>query len=95
MCGTQSEEFLLVNGSGSGVECQQHVLTIMVLNGKTYVFDPQVEDAIAGRTSSKEIQYVRFGLAEPNGKYKYNGRSRARQMEKFDRFLAENGYFAY
>ena len=72
-----------------------HVWTIMVLNGKTYVFDPQVEDAIAGRTSSKEIQYVRFGLAEPNGKYKYNGRSRARQMEKFDRFLAENGYFAY
>ena len=72
-----------------------HVWTIMVLDGKTYIFDPQVEDAIANRTSDKEIYYVRFGLAEPNGKYKYNGRSRARQMEKFDRFLAENGYFAY
>ena len=70
-----------------------HVWTVMVLDGKTYVFDPQVEDAIANRTSSKEIEYVRFGLPEPNGKYKYNGRSRARQMEKFDLFLEENGYF--
>lgn len=70
-----------------------HVWTVMVIGEKTYVFDPQVEDAIAGRTDSKEIQYVRFCIPEPNGKYKYNGRSRARQMEKFDRFLEENGYF--
>lgn len=70
-----------------------HVWTVIVLNGETYVFDPQVEDAITDRTSSKVIEYVRFCLSEPHFKYVYTGRSQSRQMEKFDEFLAENGMF--
>lgn len=70
-----------------------HEWAFIEIDGKTYVFDPQVEDAIADRTSSKEIQYVRFCLSEPHFKYVYTGRKQSRQMELFDEFLAENGMF--
>lgn len=70
-----------------------HYWTIVQINGKTYIFDPQVEDSIAGRTSSKEITYLRFCLLEPNGKYVYSVRSRSRCMSLFDSYLQENGVF--
>ena len=70
-----------------------HEWAFIEIDGETYVFDPQVEDAIANRTSSKEIQYVRFCLLEPHFKYVYTGRKKAVQMENFDAFLKENGMF--
>ena len=70
-----------------------HVWTVIIIDGESYVFDPQVEDAIADRTSSKEIQYVRFCLSEPHVKYVYTGKKKATQMEIFKEFLAENGMF--
>ncbi len=70
-----------------------HVWTVIILDGQTYIFDPQVEDAITDRTSSKEVEYVRFCLTEPNSKYVYNGKSKSRQMDAFDEFLAQNGMF--
>ena len=70
-----------------------HIWTVIEIDGATYIFDPQVEDAIANRTSSKEIQYIRFGLPVPHFKYVCTGRSQERQMELFREFLDENGMF--
>lgn len=79
--------------SASGGGMTGHVWTVIRLDGEFYIFDPQVEDAMADRTSSKEVTYVRFCLPEPNRKYVYSVRSQKRYIEKFDAYLLENGYF--
>ncbi len=68
-----------------------HYWTLIEIGGDYYIFDPQVEDAISGRTSSKEVTYLRFCLPEPNGKYVYSVRSRSSCIRRFEEFLEENG----
>jgi len=69
-----------------------HDWTTVSINGKWYIFDAQVEDAIANRTRSKEVTYVRFLLPEPHAKYRYSVTSRANCVRKFQSYLDEHGY---
>lgn len=70
-----------------------HDWTTVCIGGKYYVFDCQVEDAIADRTASKEVKYVRFCLAEPHAKYQYRSRSRESCIKDFEKYLLANGHF--
>lgn len=70
-----------------------HDWTTVCINDRWYIFDPQVEDAIAGRTRSKEVTYVRFCLEEPHSKYRYSVSSRANCVKKFQKYLDEHGVF--
>lgn len=79
--------------SANGGGTTGHDWTVIKIDGKTYIFDPQVEDAVAGRTSTKTVTYTRFCLAEPHSKYVYSGRSEETWMERFDTFLREHGSF--
>ena len=71
-----------------------HDWTTICIDGKYYIFDCQVEDAIADRTSSKEVRYLRFCIEEPYAKYKYSSsKSREYCIKKFNEYLLANGYF--
>ncbi len=80
--------------SANGGGMTGHDWTIIEINGETYIFDPQVEDAIAARTSTKTVTYTRFCLLEPHNKYVYRS-SRPKQtcMDRFEAFLEEHGSF--
>ena len=67
-----------------------HDWTTVCINDKWYIFDAQVEDAIAGRTRSKKVTYVRFCLAEPHAKYRYSISSRANCVKRFQAYLDEH-----
>lgn len=71
-----------------------HDWTVVNLGGKYYIFDPQVEDAIADRTSSKEVRYLRFCLEPDHHKFIY-GRSHSLEscVKSFKKFLDEHGTF--
>lgn len=69
-----------------------HEWTTVKINGEFYVFDPQVEDAIAGRNGGK-VNYVRFCLPEPHVKYRYSVRSKDYYLKKFNASLEANGYY--
>ena len=69
-----------------------HEWTTVKIGDDFYVFDPQVEDAIAGRNGGK-VNYVRFCLPEPHSKYRYSVCSREFFINKFNAYLEENGYF--
>lgn len=79
--------------SASGGGYTGHFWTLVEIGGEFYIFDPQVEDAIAGRTSSKEVTYVRFCLKEPHAKYVYNVRSRSSCIKNFESYLQAHGKF--
>lgn len=79
--------------SANGGGMTGHFWTIVEIGGDFYVFDPQVEDAIAGRTSSKEVTYCRFCLKEPHAKYVYNVRSRSTCIKNFESYLKAHGSF--
>lgn len=68
-----------------------HDWTTICINGKWYIFDPQVEDAIAGRTRSKEVTYIRFCLAEPHAKYHYW--SKATSIKRFQDYMDAHGTY--
>ena len=70
-----------------------HDWTTVCIGEKWYIFDPQVEDAIAGRTRSKEVTYIRFCLAEPHAKYHYSNTSRANCVKRFQAYLDAHGTF--
>lgn len=70
-----------------------HDWTTICIKGNYYIFDCQVEDAIADRTASKEVKYVRFCLAEPHAKYVYRNKSRASCIKDFEKYLLANGHF--
>ncbi len=80
--------------SANGGGMTGHFWIVMEIGEDTYVFDPQVEDAIADRTASKTVTYSRFCLREPNAKYVYSGRSRATHIRNFESYLSNNGYYA-
>lgn len=80
--------------SANGGGMTGHVWTVIRLDGSYYIFDPQVEDAMANRTSSKEVTYARFCLPEPHSKYAYSVNSQLYYIRNFDAYLIENGYFA-
>ena len=69
-----------------------HDWTTVCIGDKWYIFDPQVEDAIAGRTRSKEVTYVRFCLSDPHAKYHYSS-SRANRVKQFQNYLNEHGTY--
>ncbi len=69
-----------------------HEWTTIKIDGSFYVFDPQVEDAIAGRNGGK-VNYVRFCLPEPHSKYRYSVCSREFFVGKFGGYLEENGSY--
>lgn len=79
--------------SASGGGMTGHFWTIIEIGGEFYVFDPQVEDAIADRTSSKEVTYSRFCLKEPHSKYVYDVRSRSSCVKNFESYLQSHGNF--
>ena len=79
--------------SASGGGMTGHFWTIIEIGGEYYVFDPQVEDAIAERTSSKEVTYVRFCLKEPHAKYVYSVKSRSSYIKSFESYLQSHGRF--
>lgn len=70
-----------------------HDWTTMKINDKWYIFDAQVEDAVAGRTRSKEVTYVRFCLAEPHAKYRYSVYSRDKCVDRFQSYMDDHGFF--
>ena len=80
--------------SANGGGMTGHFWVVMEIGEDSYVFDPQVEDAIAGRTASKTVTYSRFCLREPNAKYVYNGKSRKTHIRNFESYLSNNGYYA-
>lgn len=88
-------DFYMLEGStaASGGGMTGHYWPVVEIGGKYYIFDPQVEDSIAGRTHSKEITYQRFCLAEPNVKYYCSSRAHARCVESFGDYVNENGTF--
>ncbi len=80
--------------SANGGGMTGHFWVVMEIGEDTYVFDPQVEDAIADRTASKTVTYSRFCLREPNAKYVYSGKSRKTHIRNFESYLSNNGYYA-
>lgn len=69
-----------------------HEWTTVKIGDDFYVFDPQVEDAIAGRNGGK-VNYVRFCLPEPHVKYRYSVCSRQFFIDKFEAYMLENGHY--
>ncbi len=78
--------------TASGGGYTGHEWTTVKIGDSFYVFDPQVEDAIAGRNGGT-VNYVRFCLPEPHSKYRYSVCSREFFVNKFDRYLEENGHY--
>ncbi|MBQ3934608.1 MAG: transglutaminase domain-containing protein [Clostridia bacterium] len=70
-----------------------HDWTTVRIGEKWYIFDPQVEDAIANRTRSKEVTYIRFCLNDPHAKYRYTVSSRAKCISRFQTYLDEHGTY--
>lgn len=84
----------VVEGSttASGGGYTGHEWTTIKIGEDFYIFDPQVEDAIAGRNGGK-VNYLRFCLPEPHSKYRYSVCSRQFFVNKFDEYLLENGHY--
>ncbi|MBQ3154364.1 MAG: transglutaminase domain-containing protein [Clostridia bacterium] len=78
--------------SANGGGYTGHEWTTIKIGEDFYVFDPQVEDAIAGRNGGK-VNYLRFCLPEPHSKYRYSVCSRQFFVDKFDKYLLENGHY--
>lgn len=69
-----------------------HEWTTVKIDGEFYIFDPQVEDAIAGRNGGT-VNYVRFCLPEPHAKYRYTVCSRDFFVNKFGSYVDQNGQY--
>jgi len=76
--------------SANGGGYTGHEWTTIKIDGEFYVFDPQVEDALAGRNGGK-VNYARFCLPEPHAKYRYSVCSRDFFVNKFGSYVEENG----
>lgn len=67
-----------------------HQWVVVIIDNEQYIFDPQVEDAIANRTANKDVTYVRFCLKTPDSKYRYN---KQKVTKHFGNYLQEHGHF--
>ena len=71
-----------------------HYWTVLEMDGEYYVFDPQVEDQVIQRSSSKQVTHDRFCLKEPTAKYVYrHSMPRSACIKNFEAYLLENGSF--